>query len=575
VPGTTPNIGLTYPLLSEAADIEAAVKPLALQLDAMRVGRRALVYSAQPVRDIGEVGQIRAGRQLAASDFTAMGLSAPLGLWNLGSLADASGNARNLTNKGTVPFTTGINGAATTAAQFAGSTAQALYIADTGAGDPFRIRTGSWGCWFRTAKRGTAQRLLSKMNSAGGQWCWEMNVSANNQLAGNISVDGTNLIGGLALEDVCDDRWHFGVATSDGSKIRVYLDGIAAGQPAAVGVGPMFAGSGPLNIGSYGADGATAAGSPHYGRVDEAFVTSDVLSPEQVLNLYCASITHGLTDIAAAPLAPKQVTLGARRRRRGGPLATTDFPTTPVRLHNFTAGALTDQGSGGVALAPVGGGSIVAVSGADGALNGAQSFSGAHTGLGATDAGLPSGTASRSYGGWVKATTQGANNVVIGWGTLATADVRLIVLTTGLVQANNAADGIAGPYVADGLWHQATVVEDNAAADGVKRKLYLDGRLVGGSTVLNTLTLAGANRFRVGAAPDGTTPFTGQIDGAFVYAGALTGEQVRALYNVGSLALSASPKAEGDHVEASETSRLLAQFATLEGVDTLDLEVMG
>src|SRR3954469_18933277 len=117
-------------------------------------GGSSLVVSS-PVGEVGQVNQCRAGRQLALSDFTNLGLSAPRGLWNLSDLTDASGNARALTNKGTVTFSPGVNGAVTTAAQFAGSTAQALYIADTGAADPFRITTGSWGCWFRTAKRGT------------------------------------------------------------------------------------------------------------------------------------------------------------------------------------------------------------------------------------------------------------------------------------------------------------------------------------------------------------------------------------------------------------------------------------
>ena len=50
-----------------------------------------------------------------------------------------------LLNKGAVPFDVGINGQANTAAKFVGSTAQALYISDTGATDPFRIKTGSIG----------------------------------------------------------------------------------------------------------------------------------------------------------------------------------------------------------------------------------------------------------------------------------------------------------------------------------------------------------------------------------------------------------------------------------------------
>ena len=93
------------------------------------------VLTAQQILDVGQAGQIKAGRILTAADFTAMGLSAPLGLWNLSDLTDASGNGRALTNKGAVPFGPGITGAATEAAVFAGSTAQALYIADTGAAE--------------------------------------------------------------------------------------------------------------------------------------------------------------------------------------------------------------------------------------------------------------------------------------------------------------------------------------------------------------------------------------------------------------------------------------------------------
>jgi hypothetical protein len=79
-----------------------------------------------------------------------------------------------------------------------------------------------------------------------------------------------------------------------------------------------------------------------------------------------------------------------------------------------------------------------------------------------------------------------------------------------LLECWSVGDNIAGGFVADGQWHFVAAVEDNAAVDGVRRKLYLDGRLVGGSVTLNAATLAGANRFRIGAASDGTTPFTGQ-----------------------------------------------------------------
>jgi hypothetical protein len=102
--------------------------------------------AALPILDVGMAGQIRAGRQLTVADFTALGLGQPIGLWNLSDLSNLGSDARALANKGAVTFDVGINGAAATAAKFTGSTGQGLYIADSGAADPYRIKTGSWGC---------------------------------------------------------------------------------------------------------------------------------------------------------------------------------------------------------------------------------------------------------------------------------------------------------------------------------------------------------------------------------------------------------------------------------------------
>jgi hypothetical protein len=521
-----------------------------------------LALSAIQVRDVGEANQIRAGRALLPADFTALGLSAPLGIWNLSDLTDSSGNGRSLTNKGAVPFTVGILGLASTAAQFAGSTAQALYIVDAAWQ---KITTGTWGCWFRTAKRGTAQTPMGKYGAPGNAG-WLLEVQSTNVIQAVVSIDGTVPIISAGLSDVCDDRWHFAIATFDGQRLRLFVDGALETSTILTTSGPIFASSSPLNIGGARADGATNALEPLFGRADVAFLTGDVLSDDQVRNLYCASIPHALA------VAPARVSVNVRRRRRGGPFLTTDFPSTPLRLHNFTAGALTDQGSGNVALVAVGGGTISDVAGMDGSAQGAKNFVGAHTGLGATDAGLPSGTATRSYGCWFKTTLLNPGNIM-AWGTAGSGDARLVPSTTGLLVAVSAADQAVGTYVCDGFPHLGVVVEDNAAPDGVKRKLYVDGRLVGSSTVLNSITLLGANGFRVGAGSAGAGPFTGQIDAPFVIGVALTPEQVHAIYNVGSQALAPSPKSEGDHVEAFETTRLLAVFDTLEGCDQVDLLV--
>ena len=133
------------------------------------VGQDLPILTAAPILDVGQSGQIRAGRQLTAADFTAMGLSAPVGLWNLSDLTDVSGNGRNLINKGAIPFDVGINGSANTAAQFMGLTTQSLYIPDTGSKDPFRFKVGSFGAWIKSGRRSAEQVILM------GKWTqWEI-----------------------------------------------------------------------------------------------------------------------------------------------------------------------------------------------------------------------------------------------------------------------------------------------------------------------------------------------------------------------------------------------------------------
>jgi hypothetical protein len=525
-------------------------------------GSTVPVLSGVPVLDVGMVNQRRAGRQLTNADFTALGLSVPSALWNLSDLNDASGNTRVLANKGGVGFASGINGIANTAAVFTGSTAQALYIADTGAADALRIRTGSFGCWFRTAKRGTGQNLLTKLGPA-GQYSFPLSVAATNVVNVWVSMDGSGLAGSVSgVSDVADDRWHFAVAVYDGTTLRLYIDGVLEGMVNTAG-GPIFAGSGPVNIGAQQADGATAAVAPHFGRIDEAFITADVLSDDQVRCLYAVKLTHTLST------QPSGVTLTVNRRRKGATLVVGDFPTQPLRLHNFTGGSLSDEGSQAQPLAN--NGAAVAVAGADGVLGNAYSF-GAGQSLSASDAGLPAGTATHSYGCWFKTTAAGA---LIGWGgALNATDVKIYAQAgSGQLIAASGADATNGPYCTDGQWHFAVVVEDNAAVDGVRRKLYFDGRCAAASTVLNPVTLTGANRFRIGTYPDGTGTLAGQVDGAFICGYALTAADVATLYAKGSQALGASPKNAGDHIERIDASSLYLIADTLESQNTIDVGV--
>jgi hypothetical protein len=377
--------------------------------------------------------------------------------------------------------------------------------------------------------------------------------------------DGTSAGSTIGVSDVCDDRWHFAVATYDGTALRTYVDGVWEAAWA-LGSTPIFPGTAPVNIGGFAADSGTAVSAPHYGRVDEAFVTGDVLTEDEIRSLYAARIIHTLGA------QPKTVSLNVRRARKGAALLPGDFTTQPVRLHNFTAGALTDQGSGNVALINAGTAPI-SVAGADGTLGNGFAVGASGTAhFAAPDTGLPSALLTRSYGCWFKTASTGSGNMIAWGGAINSAETR-IGTSGGQITSNNGTDGIAGPYVNDGQWHFAVMVEDSTAADGVKRKLYVDGRLVGVSTAMNGITLTGAGRFRIGAAQDGSNPFTGTVDTAFVCAYALSQEEITRLYIKAGQPLAASPKNAGDHTEGFDSGSLLFIGDTLDAQHSLDLTV--
>lgn len=540
------------------------------------VGSDLSVVTAKNILDVGMSGQIRAGRQLTATDFTNMGLAAPLGLWNLSNLNDSSGNGRNLSNKGAVPFAAGIEGVASSAAQFAGSTAQALYINDTGASDPFRIKTGTVGCWFKTAKKGVSQALVGKRGPSDGSFCYWLQISSGNVLGFEMASQGNAVtsVASLGVFDVCDNRWHFGVGVCDGSMLYIYVDGVLEKiQPSN---GPLFSANAVLNIGGLHADASTATTNSHFGLIDEAFITADVLSADQIRNLYCVKIPHTLSAI------PKNVGLNVRRRKKGAALSASDFPTQPLRLYNFSAGSLNDEGSNGQVLTNNGG--VLSVAGVDGSPENAMNFNTlASQSLSSTDAGLPSGLTARSYGFWVKQGTLQSNPPIFAWGSHVTQSYlahAIFVNASGQVVSrplNDTGNDLIGPFITDGKWHFVVMTEDNSAVDGVKRKMYFDGCFAVGSGVMANLTLAGANRFRLANWPDGSgsvnQTFHGQLDGVFICGYVLNATQIATLYAKGSQVLGVSPKNPGDHVELMTNTDLFCLFDTLETQHQIDLVV--
>lgn len=516
------------------------------------------------VLDVGQANQIRAGRQLALVDFNTLAAlpTVPVGLFNLGSTANL-GTGGALTNKGTVTFAAGIEGVANAAAQFTGSSAQALYIADTGAADPFRIKTGTVGAWIKTAKRGTAQAAVSKWSASSATRSFYVGVGTNNAAAVAVDTGATSVI--LAgVSDICDDRWHWVELKADGATMTVVVDGVVENSVPFSGIMNVGA-SAPLNIGGFLADGATAASDPFFGRVDEAFVTADVLSEEQDRLIYAAKIVHGYASL------PRLAAAGIRRRRRGATLATSDFPSQPLHLYSLTAGALTDAGSLGTALTA--NGTPLAVQGMDGAAGNAYNFVAASSQtLSATDTGLPAGTTSRSYGCWFRS-SGAANQGFMAWGTTEASNDARIGLVGGAVFSGSGADFITAGAYNDGVAHHIVVVEDNAAIDGLKRKVYVDGRLVVTSTTLNAIVLGGANKFRIGSGVTPSNFMQGQLDEVFVWSGALTAEQVAVIYQKSGQTLAQSIVEPGRYIEAMDTTNMYIITDQVESNYQLDLAV--
>lgn len=537
-------------------------------------GTSVAVSTAVTVQDTGIAGQVRAGRQFILSDFTGMGLNTPVGLFNLSSVANL-GNGGVLVNKGAVPFGVGITGQAGECAAFSGAPAQVLYSLDSGSSDPYRLLAGfgCWGCWVRTPKRGVIQYAVSKWSDLDTSRFYSLGVGANNSALVEYHVTTGVNVTLTGLSDVADDRWHFLVAVCDPGYLRLYVDGVLeASAPCGLnGTTPIA----PFNIGGYGETNVASPATPlpFYGSIDEAFVIRDIPSDDQIRYWYAAKITHTLGVV------PRLASLNVTRYRRGATLVQGDFPIAPLRLYQFPSTIAQDNGTQNVSLVGVSGSGRQPGPGADGlttANGGGLSLSG--TGHYTTpDTGLPDALTTRSYGCWFRTTSQ-AGQTMMTWGQpVGVSDARLYT-DVGVLYAGSGADTITGPFVADGMWHHAVVVEYNAVGaptdDGIKRKLYLDGRLVGSSTVLNSIVLVGFNGFRLGANAGGTVFFAGQLDVIFIGTAALTRTDVMKLYTKRSQSLGVAPKNPGDHIESMTASSLLFIGDTLEPQNTIDLSVM-
>ena len=165
---------------------------------------------------------------------------------------------------------------------------------------------------------------------------------------------------------------------------------------------------------------------------------------------------------------------------------------------------------------------------------------------------------------------------ILDWGAGApgATDAR-IYLVSGVIQfATGSGAAVPGPFVCDGQWHFVVVVQDSSPADGVKRRFYLDGRLVASSTALGSITLGGASRFVIGSSISSSGNYVGQVDTVFVTDTALLMGEINKLYTKSLYEHLPSPKNAGDHVQQMSNADLLVVFDTLDIAHKVSLKVM-
>jgi hypothetical protein len=522
------------------------------------------------VKSIGASGGIRAGRQLSNTDFTNIGLTAPRALWNLGSTADASGNAVTLTNGGQVTFGHGITGATTEAAIFAGTTSGGFLSAP----NSIKQGYGSWGLWFRTPAKG-AQYLMSMVKVSATDNVFEMGVESG-ALYVLASVPGSlnQLVARSYGTALMDDYWHFVGFTWDGQLIRLYVDGRAqyssnlthTGTPTA---GPLYTGgTGLLYLGGREVD-ATPAFS---GRIDEAFVTNQVLKEEHWRYLYAAKVAHGLSQPRIAEVNRKKFT-------KTSDLVSADFPSQPLVGYNFLTGALTTDNYGSLGKTLTNNGSIGDAVSEDGATGAVSLQSAGNHSFSASDASLPATSAARTIGIMMQYRRPVVSCGHLGYGTItATNEIMLWSSSGGLTGINTGITDIIsvnGPDNATGAcW--VFFVYDNSDPGLQKSKLFFDGTAHSSVTTAVNTTLAGAGRFRIGERTDGTLNADQTVQNVFITNYAMRPEELRAIVDKPGVSLGTrSPLDPSDHILRIDDDYLYVVFDDVPGRDSVELILEG
>jgi len=347
---------------------------------------------------------------------------------------------------------------------------------------------------------------------------------ADQRILFSFQADGTILSLGLNIggyvecdapvepSQVADGRWHLCAATFDGRTIRVYFDGAEIGsldRPGTIAAG----GPAPTCIGS--SDG----GECFQGQMDELTVYAEALSAAEIAELYRsgtdALARQGSAEPDAGPVIAKRLAAhwtmdepsgAAELRDAEGDHPAAAQPGTPL----FRA-----PGVHGSALA----------------LHGPHAVS--------TDRGLlTEPVVALSCSAWVRPTDLSGFREILrqecARRLLFSFQEGGTVLSLGLnVGGYIECDAPIDPArVADGRWHHCA-----GTFDGQTMRVFLDGSEIGSLERTGPVSVDADAPVFIGSSSGESEHFQGDLDEVRVYAEALTGDDVAALYRAGTRVL--------------------------------------
>ena len=240
---------------------------------------------------------------------TALG-DGPVGYWRLDDLTTAS-NAADATSNGntgtynggvTVQYAPGaITSQADKAANFNGSTGYVSIPSSSSLNSPTHGLTIE--AWIKTSLSQTEPIVLKSYTSHNPPYYQYGLFQSGTGLRLDLATNGSNdrAYYFSSGQSITLGSWNYVVATWDGSTVRFYINGAAAGSSAATGTISTF--STPVDLATY----ENLRGSSSYfwgGAIDEVAIYDHALTATQVGNHYTsAAPSTNCTDIAGATAA--------------------------------------------------------------------------------------------------------------------------------------------------------------------------------------------------------------------------------------------------------------------------------